>query len=65
MTPICSVLVVRYYFGPPFVLVAFLTPVNDNGALNNNGVLRPFVSPEREREREASSGGDFLLRSIF
>ena len=51
-----------FYFGIPLFRVAFLPPVTDNGALNNNGALRPRErESERERERERGGGGDFFL----
>ena len=49
MAPICSVLVVRYYFGLPFFAWTFLPPVNDFGALYKNGW---FLLVELYRERE-------------
>ena len=63
MTPI-AVCLLSYCFSVPFFLVAFLPPVNDNGALNNDGVLRPIFCSKAKREREsrewARSGAPFL-----
>ena len=54
MMPICSVLVVRYYFGVPFFRVPFLPPVNDNGALKEMWCPSLCIL-FHERERELAS----------
>ena len=60
MTPICSVLVVVLLWYS-FFRVAFLPPVNDKGALNNNGVLRPIFCSKAKRERQGVGGSFSLL----
>ena len=63
-----AVCLLSYCFSVPFFLVAFLPPVNDNGALNNNGVLRPTTfeptAPVQYNVVKSSSTGEEIQKGV-
>ena len=62
ITPICSVLVVRYYFGLPFfACLFFLQAITITPSIKSVPFALYFVSQERGSERERERGARLVV----